>query len=150
MMLISACLIGLNCKYNGGNNYHEKALELVQKGEAIPICPEQLGGLHTPRTPAEIRVLDCEKYVISQDGNDVTEEFTRGAEEILKLAQQLHITKAIMKSKSPSCGKGMIYDGSFTGKLVEGNGITAELLIQHGIEVITMEEWIQESGENID
>ncbi len=146
MVLISACLMGLNCKYNGGNNYHEKAVELVQKGEAIPICPEQLGGLCTPRHPAEIRILDNEKYVINQEGEDVTDAFERGAEEVLKLAKELHITKAILKSKSPSCGKGKIYDGSFTGNLVEGNGVTAELLIKNGIEVQTLEEWLQEIG----
>ena len=147
MVFISACLVGINCKYNGGNNYDERALALVQKGEAIPICPEQLGGLTTPRTPAEIRILDGEKYVITQTGEDVTEKYLRGAEEVLELASKLSITKAILKAKSPSCGKGKIYDGSFTRTLIEGDGITAELLMRHGIEVISWEEWLLENGE---
>ena len=104
MYFISACLIGLNCKYNGGNNFKEKALELVKKGEAIPICPEQLGGLTTPRDASEIKIIDGKKYVINNKGIDVTNNFERGAKEVLELAKKLNIKKAILKARSPSCG----------------------------------------------
>ena len=137
MILISACLAGVNCKYNGENNYNEKIVELVKKGEAILVCPEQLGGLCTPRVPAEIKVVDGKRYVINKEGIDVTKEFENGAKEVLKLAKQFNITKAILKSKSPSCGCGTIYDGTFNGVKIDGNGITTQLLIDNGIEVIT-------------
>ena len=104
MIFISACLIGLNCKYNGGNNFKEKALELVKNGEAIPICPEQLGGLTTPRDASEIKIIDGKKYVINNKGIDVTNNFERGAKEVLELAKKLNIKKAILKARSPSCG----------------------------------------------
>lgn len=137
MILVSACLAGVNCKYDGGNNLNEKILELVKKGEAILVCPEQLGGLTTPRTPSEISIIEGNKKVINKDGEDVTINFVRGAEEVLRIAKSLNITKAILKSKSPSCGCGLVYDGTFTGTKIPGNGITAQLLIDNGIEVIT-------------
>lgn len=137
MILVSACLAGVNCKYDGGNNLNEKILELVKKGEAILVCPEQLGGLTTPRTPSEIGIIEGNKKVINKDGEDVTINFVRGAEEVLRIAKSLNITKAILKSKSPSCGCGLVYDGTFTGTKIPGNGITAQLLIDNGIEVIT-------------
>jgi len=143
LILISACLLGINCKYNGGNNNSEKALELVKEGNAIPICPEQLGGLKTPRPPAEIKIINGQKHVTNQEGEDVTSSFQKGAEEVLKLAKKLNIHQAILKSKSPSCGKGKIYNGNFEGKIVDGNGITAQLLMDNGIEVLTMEEYEQ-------
>jgi uncharacterized protein YbbK (DUF523 family) len=133
MYLVSACLVGINCKYNGGNNYNEKVLELVKNGQAIPICPEQLGGLTTPRNPSEI-VGD---RVLMNDGTDVTINYQKGANEVLELCKKLSITKVILKSNSPSCGCGTIYDGTFTGTKVNGNGITTELLLKNGIEVIT-------------
>ena len=104
MILISACLIGLNCKYNGGNNFKEKALELVKNGEVIPICPEQLGGLTTPRDASEIKIIDGKMHVINNKGIDVTNNFERGAKEVLELAKKLNIKKAILKARSPSCG----------------------------------------------
>lgn len=137
MILISACLVGINCKYNGRNNYNEKIIELVKKGEAILVCPEQLGGLSTPRVASEIKKIDNKKYVFTKEGKDVTKEFERGANEVLKLAKQFNINKAIFKSKSPSCGCGLIYDGTFTDIKTIGNGITTQLLIDNGIEVIT-------------
>ena len=137
MYLVSACLVGINCKYNGGNNYNEKILKLVKEGKAIPVCPEQLGGLSTPRVPSEIRTINGKKIVVNKDGIDVTENFIKGAEEVLLLTKKLNIKKAILKSKSPSCGKGKIYNGNFESKLVDGNGILADLLIKNGIEVIT-------------
>ena len=141
MILISACLIGINCKYNGQNNFNKKALELVKKGKAIPICPEQLGGLSTPRNPSEIKLINNKKYVFDNQNKDVTKNFINGANEVLKLAKELKITKAILKSRSPSCGIGKIYSGNFDGKLVQGNGILAELLIDNGIEVIDIEDY---------
>lgn len=137
MILISACLCGVNCKYNGQNNLNEECLELLRKGEAILVCPEQLGGLETPRTPAEIRVVEGEVKVLTSDLKDVTENYQRGAQEVLNLAKKLNIKKAILKSKSPSCGHKQIYDGTFTNTLTEGNGITANLLIENGIQVET-------------
>ena len=137
MILVSACLVGLNCKYNGSNNFNEKVLNLVRDGKAILVCPEQLGGLTTPRLPSEIKVIDGKKYVFMNNGNNVTKEYERGALEVLELAKKLGITKAILKSNSPSCGCGIIYDGTFTGNKIPGNGITTQLLINNGIEVIT-------------
>ena len=133
MILVSACLAGVNCKYNGGNNYNEKIMELVRSGEAILVCPEQLGGLSTPRVPAEI----LDNKVITKDGRDVTKEYNRGAEEVLRLCKELNITKAILKANSPSCGCGTIYDGTFTGTKINDNGITTRLLLENGIDVIT-------------
>ena len=140
MILVSACLVGINCKYNGGNNYNKKIFELVKKGEAIPICPEQLGGLQTPRIPSEIKIIDGKRHVINKEGEDVTQNFEKGAEEVLELAKKLNIKKAILQPRSPSCGVGKIYSGNFNGELIEGNGILAELFIKNGIEVINPDE----------
>ena len=137
MIFVSACLSGINCKYSGGNNYDEKVFKMVKEGKAIPICPEQLGGLPTPRVPAEIKIIDGQRHVITSDGRDVTENFERGAEEVLNLAKKLGIKKAILKSRSPSCGKGEIYNGTFEGIVIPGNGILTDLLVNNGIEVIS-------------
>ena len=142
MILISACLIGMNCKYDGGNNYREIALNLVKRGVAIPICPEQLGGLTTPRNPSEIKNIDGKKYVFNNKNEDVTEQFVKGAMEVLKLAKELNVKKVILQSRSPSCGVGKIYSGNFDGKLIDGNGILAQLLIDNNIEVIDIEDYI--------
>ena len=137
MIFVSACLAGINCKYNGGNNYNENIFNMVKEGKAIPVCPEQLGGLSTPRIPAEIKIIDGAKHVITSEGKDVTKNFERGAKEVLDLAKKLDIKKAILKSRSPSCGKGEIYNGNFEEKVIPGNGILAELFIKNGIEVIS-------------
>lgn len=141
MYIISACLAGVNCRYDGGNNFHSKIVKLVKDGKAILVCPEQLGGLTTPRLPCEI-VLDemGNKKVVSIEGKDKTKEFLKGAEETLKIAEMIGAKKAILKSRSPSCGKGRIYDGNFDKKLVLGNGITVDLLEKNGIEVYTEED----------
>lgn len=138
MYLISACLAGVNSRYDGGNNENDIILRLVKEGKALLVCPEQLGGLPTPRAACEI-VLDKneERKVINKDGEDKTYNFILGAEETLHIAKKANIKKAILKAKSPSCGYGKIYDGTFSRKLIDGNGITAELLIQNGIEVFT-------------
>ncbi len=146
MILVSACLAGVNCRYNGEGSCNEKIVELIACGKAIPVCPEQLGGCTTPRAPAEIAggsgadVLDGRCRVIGKDGSDATIQFIKGAEETLKLARISRAAKAVLKARSPSCGCGRIYDGTFNGILRDGNGITTELLKRNGIDVITEEE----------
>lgn len=139
MILVSACLCGVNCKYNGGNNKNEQLLSRYNPDEMILVCPEQMGGLPTPRIPAE-RMRENVACVMNKEGVDVSEAFYKGAEETLKLAKMHQVELAILKAKSPSCGKGKIYDGHFNGTLIEGNGVTAELLMKSGIKVITEEE----------
>lgn len=131
-VLISACLLGVNCKYSGGNNYKKQVELLKEKYNLIPICPEIYGGLETPREPSEI----VDSKVINKKGIDVTPQFKKGAEETLKLAKFYNVKLAILKEKSPSCGFKEIYDGTFSGKLKTGNGITAELLFENGIKII--------------
>lgn len=140
MILVSACLAGINCKYNGGNNYNEKIFEMVKNGKAIPVCAEQLGGLTTPRIPVEMKIIDGKKHAINKEGQDVTEQFEKGAREILELAKKLDIKQAILQPRSPSCGVGKIYSGNFDGKLIDGNGFLAELLLENGIEVLSVDE----------
>lgn len=143
MYLISACLCGVNCKYNGLNNLNDKCLELLRKGEALLVCPEQLGGLNTPRIPSEILgnakdIIELNKgKVINKEGKDVTKEFLKGAKEALKIAKEANIKKAILKESSPSCGSNFVYDGNFTGNKIKGKGITAYLLEKEGIEIIS-------------
>lgn len=138
MYLVSSCLAGINCRYDGKNNLNKKVAELVKAGEAIPVCPEVLGGLPTPRDPSEI-IVDKKgnKRVVSEKGEDVTAEFKLGAEKTLKIAQIVEAKKAILQQRSPSCGCGKIYDGTFSSNLIKGSGLTAELLIENGIEVLT-------------
>ncbi|MGC8998816.1 MAG: DUF523 domain-containing protein [Candidatus Bathyarchaeia archaeon] len=136
MKLCSACLLGIRCRYNGEDARNEKVIMLLKTETLIPVCPEQLGGLPTPREPAEIR----EGRVITKSGKDVTENFKRGAEEVLKIAKMFGIKEAVLKQGSPSCGCGRIYDGTFSGKIVEGDGVTVALLKRHGIKVITEED----------
>ncbi|MDW7668676.1 MAG: DUF523 domain-containing protein [Bacillota bacterium] len=135
MILVSACLLGVNCKYNGGNNKTIKVDELLKDEILIPVCPEQLGGMETPRNPSEIILIDGKKHVVDKKGNDVTFQFVKGGEETLKIAKLFNIETAILKSNSPSCGCGSIYDGTFTGKIVEGNGITAAILKSNNIKI---------------
>ena len=131
MILVSACLAGVNCNYEGRNSEDSQIVQLVKEGRAIMVCPEQLGGLTTPRTPAEIK----NGMVFTKDGVDVTNAFNLGASEVLKICEKFNCKEAIFKSNSPSCGCGKIYDGSFSGTLTEGDGVTAALLKKHGIEV---------------
>ena len=136
MKIVSACLAGINCKYDGKNNVNETVLRLVKEGKAIPVCPEQLGGLSTPREKSEIR----NGRVFTASGKDETGAMLKGAEETFRIARLVGAKEAILKSRSPSCGKGQIYDGSFSKKLVEGNGVTAELLLRNGIKVVSEKE----------
>lgn len=130
-LLVSACLLGENCKYNGGNNYNDNAVLLGEKFEIIPVCPEVFGGLETPRDPCEI----LNGKVISKSGRDCTAEYIDGAEKTLYVAGESNAVYALLKEKSPSCGKNYVYDGSFSKRLVCGNGITADLLMKNGILV---------------
>lgn len=145
MYLISACLCGVNCKYSGKNNLNATCLKLLREGKAMLICPEQLGGLSTPRNPAELNssaedVIDGKGKVIDNKGNDVTEYFVRGAYEALNIAQETGITKAILKEGSPSCGCNTVYDGTFSGNKIEGKGLTAYLFEKEGITVFSDED----------
>lgn len=130
-LLISACLLGISCRYDGKSVRKVDIEALREKYNLIPICPEIYGGLPTPRVPSE-RVGD---RVLMRDGRDVTENFNTGAVSALEIAKINGCTKALLKERSPSCGKEQIYDGSFTGALTEGNGVAAELLMKHGIAV---------------
>ncbi|MBP2032448.1 uncharacterized protein YbbK (DUF523 family) [Clostridium algifaecis] len=148
MIIVSACLCGINTRYDGGSSSNEKVLKLLKEGKAIPICPEQLGGLKTPRCACEISVgsgkdvIEGTAAVISKDNENLTREFLKGAYEALKISKICEANTAILKSNSPSCGCGKIYDGSFTGNKISGNGITAELFIRNGIKVYTEKEEI--------
>jgi uncharacterized protein YbbK (DUF523 family) len=150
--LVSACLCGFNCKYDGKNNINPYFRKLLQEGQVIPVCPEQLGGLPTPRTPAEIAggsgqdVLTGSCRVVTRDGRDVTENYIKGAYETLKLAQWAKADTAILKSRSPSCGTGCIYDGSFSHRTHTADGVAAALLKANGIRVMDEDDYI-EKGE---
>lgn len=144
--VVSSCLIGLKTRYDGGDKFCAKIQELVKRGEAVPFCPEQGGGLTTPRPPAEIvggdghDVLAGRARVINRLGEDVTEQFIHGASAMFELARMVGATGAIIKALSPSCGAGAIYDGTFSGTIVEGDGVTAALLKESGIKVFTEKE----------
>lgn len=138
---VSKCLAGIPCRYDGKANPNREIQELYRLSLAVAICPECLGGLGVPREPSEIvggdgaDVLDKAARVLSSDGRDVTEEFICGAYEALKICRRHHVGKAILKAKSPSCGAGEIYDGSFTGALRPGDGVTAALFKRSGIKL---------------
>lgn len=135
-ILVSACLLGTNCKYNGGNNLNQQVLTFLKGHQIIPICPETLGGLPIPRPPAEI----VNGIVINKEGKSVDIEFKKGAEKALKKALEEKVDLAILKANSPSCGSNQIYDGSFSGKKIPGNGVFVKLLKENGIKVITEDE----------
>lgn len=129
--LVSACLLGAACRYDGGSQALKRLDALLDRCEPVPVCPEQLGGLPTPRTPSE----RLDGRVIARDGKDVTEAFARGAREAVRLAGLLGIRVALLKARSPSCGCREVYDGSFTGKTIPGQGVTAQALTEAGIAV---------------
>ena len=131
-LLISACLMGVRCRYDGGRKPLDCSDELVDRHVLIPVCPEVVGGLPTPRVPAE-RIGE---RVMTKDGRNVTANYEQGAQEALRLAQMTGCTHALLKERSPSCGCGVIYDGSFSGGLCKGDGVCAALLKEHGIEVL--------------
>ena len=131
-ILVSACLLGCPCRYDGKSKPNDAVLALMEQHTLIPICPEQMGGLATPRVPAERRG----DGVFTETGGDVTAQYRRGAEEALRLAKLYGCTHAILKERSPSCGSGQIYDGSFSRTLMDGDGVTAQLLKENGITVL--------------
>lgn len=135
-VLVSACLLGICCRYDGKSKPNEKVIALAERETLIPICPEQLGGRPTPRNPVEI----LNGRVVEKNGVDHTDTFIKGAEEVLKIAKISNIKYAVLKSNSPSCGFKKIYDGTFSKTLIDGNGITAELLSRNGIEIKTEKE----------
>ena len=130
-ILMSACLMGVNCRYDGGGKMIPELQQLMELAHVVPVCPEILGGLTTPRTPSE-RVGG---RVLMKDGTDVTAAFRRGAGEALRLAGLYGAKVAVLKERSPSCGSGVIYDGSFSGQFKPGHGVTGELFRDHGIAV---------------
>lgn len=146
MILISACLAGFNVRYDGGNAQNDLAVKLVAMGQAVTVCPEIMGGFRTPRVPAEIQgstgrdVLAGRATVMNRAGRDVTEEYLQGARMALKIAQDHGVTVAFLKQKSPACGTKLVYDGSFAGNKIPGQGVTAALLQAHGIKCLGDEE----------
>ena len=138
MILVSKCLAGYDCCWDGGTNLVPEIKALVDQGLAVTACPEVLGGLPTPREPSEIK----DSSVVNKAEVDVTAEFKAGAEKALAIYKENNCTYAILKAKSPSCGKGTVYNGLFDGGLVTGNGITAQLFLDHGIKVFTEQEWL--------
>ena len=138
-IVVSACLLGENCKYSGGNNRSEALLALLEGHEVIPVCPEVLGGLRVPRVPAEI----VDGVVINRDGISVDAEFRRGAAEALEICRREKPDLVILQPRSPSCGVGSVYDGTFSGKLVPGNGIFAALAAESGFRVESAEEILE-------
>ncbi|MGN0477978.1 MAG: DUF523 domain-containing protein [Hominenteromicrobium sp.] len=136
VILVSSCLLGCACRYKGDDCKNERILELAKDHVLLGVCPEQMGGLTTPRDPSEI----VGSRVMSSAGRDVTEQYRKGAEAALYLAKLNHADFAILKAKSPSCGKGLIYDGTFSGGKTAGNGVTVSLLLENGIPVYTEDE----------
>jgi uncharacterized protein YbbK (DUF523 family) len=140
-ILVSACLLGVNCKYNGENNAQKKLIDYFESHPDycfIPICPEQLGGLPTPRKPCEMQ--QSSQKVLTQDGEDKTFEYQKGAAEALYIAKLAGAKLAILKEKSPSCGVHFIYDGTFQSIKIAGQGVSAKLLSENGIEIISEED----------
>ncbi len=149
MILVSACLIGLRTRYKGDDNLVAAIRDLVERGEAIPVCPEQLGGLPTPRPPACFAggdgeaVLDGSARVVTESGGDVTAQFVRGAEEALELARATGATRAILKDRSPSCGCRNV---TLDGEIRPGVGVAAALLARNGISIESEEDWLDKSS----
>ncbi len=145
-ILVSRCLTGYPCSHDGKGRLNKKIRRMVDTGAAVPVCPEQLAGLPSPREAAEIEgaggaaVLDGEGRALARTGKDLSGAFVAGAQKTLQIARQHGCLKAVLKARSPSCGRGQIYDGSFSGRLKGGSGVTAALLMRTGIEVVTDEE----------
>ena len=136
MKLCSACLLGIKCRYDGQSKLNKKVIALSKKERLLPVCPEVLAGLSIPREQAEIK----EGKVLTKLGKDVTSYFEKGAQEVLKIAQSFGIKEVIFKQRSSSCGYGQIYDGTFSGKIIKGDGVTTALLKHNGIKVISEED----------
>jgi uncharacterized protein YbbK (DUF523 family) len=151
MIIVSSCLAGLEVRYNGTHSLNSKLRKLVEENKAITICPELLGGFSTPREPAEIiggdgeDVLDGKAKVIEKSGRDVTEIYIKGAYATLEKAKKINATIVVLKENSPSCGSLMIYNGEFKGKKIIGNGVTSALLKRNGLQVISEEQFVENS-----
>jgi len=135
-IMVSACLLGENCKYNGSNNLSEKVMEFINGHEVIPVCPEVMGGLPTPRVPSEI----VNGVVTSAEGRSVDMEFRKGAQMGLSLAKKNNVDLVILQSRSPSCGAKQIYDGTFSGNKIDGQGVFAKMLIENGFRIVDVED----------
>ncbi|HEY3375108.1 MAG TPA: DUF523 domain-containing protein [Candidatus Aquicultor sp.] len=152
--IVSSCLIGLKTRYDGNSKPCQKVKDLVEEGIAVPFCPEQCGGLPTPRPAAEIAggdghdVIAGRARVLNADDADVTDAYLRGAEGALQLARMIGATIAVLASRSPSCGAGAIYNGTFSGTIVEGDGVTAALLKEAGLDVVTEKEFANDDKDN--
>ncbi|MBP3039271.1 DUF523 domain-containing protein [Bacillaceae bacterium Marseille-Q3522] len=148
MILVSACLAGMEVRYNGTHRLDEQISKLIAEEKAVPACPELLGGFSVPREPAEIvggdgeDVLDGKAKVITKSGEDVTEQYVKGAHETLKIACEVQATIVVLKEYSPSCGSAMIYNGEFNGEKIAGNGVTTALLKRNGIQVVSEANFI--------
>lgn len=139
MIIISACLLGISCRYDGHSKTAEELLEVLKGYNIVPVCPEQLGGLTTPRAPSEI-VNQTPRCIKDKFGADVTDAFEKGARETVTIAKLVHAQAAILKERSPSCGCNFIYDGTFSGTTVPGQGVAARALRDAGISVYSEEE----------
>ena len=154
MIVVSSCLAGLEVRYNGTHCLENKISKLVEENKAMTICPELLGGLSTPREPAEIvggdgeDVIDGKAKVVDQSGNDVTEDFVKGAYASLEVVKKVNAKLVVLKENSPSCGSSMVYNGEFNGKKIAGNGVTSALLKRNGIQVISEEQLIKDFVDN--
>lgn len=152
MILVSACLCGCRCTYRGDDNRNPVFVRLYHSGQAVPVCPEQLGGLPVPRPASEIRggdgsqVLKGQALVFNTEGVNVTRHFIQGARNTLAIAREVGAALAVLKARSPSCGVGQIYDGTFSRNLQPGDGVTAALLRQNGIEIVSDEEFLTRKG----
>ena len=140
LVLVSSCLAGISCRYDGKHSAHPLVERLVSQGQAVPVCPEVLGGLPIPRACCELVRDGGKSKVIDQEGTDRTVAFEKGARSALAVARAIGCRQAILKARSPSCGFGQVYDGTFSGRQVSGNGIAADLLARAGIQVMTEEQ----------
>ena len=138
--MVSACLVGEECKYNGGDNFCAELTEFLQNHEAIPVCPETAGGLSTPRSPCEI----VNGIVMNADGENTDLAFRRGAEKCVRQAKEQEVDLAILQSRSPSCGVNQIYDGTFSGRLIKDSGVFASLLRENGVPVVDIEDLLRQ------
>lgn len=149
MIVVSACIAGVECRYDGTSKLDENILKLVARRKAIPLCPEMLGGRKVPREPVEIingdgeDVLDGKAFVKDKNGNDVTKEILDGIKEFMLTIDRLGVKMVILKTKSPTCGYGKIYDGTFNNVLKDGNGVLAAALKRKGITIYTEENFMQ-------
>lgn len=139
--IVSACLAGVKCRYDGIHSAMDCVKKLVEQGKALPVCAEVLAGLPCPRPSCEMQIVEGETRIISKTGEDLTEAFRQGAQKTLEIAKVAGIKKAILQQRSPSCGCGKVYDGSFNGQLVEGKGLTTQLLEENDIEVIASDRF---------